>query len=110
MCGARARRSPDLQSEYPVIEFSDRAEFAGVADSGRNEGAAFGDYDGDGWPDLLVAAEAGAEALLYRNTEDGRFEHQPGALAESSRALGALFVDLESDGDLVGSPVEGMGQ
>ena len=89
-----------LNQNTRAIEFSDRSEFAGVADSGRNGGAAFGDYDGDGWPDLLVAAEAGAEALLYRNTGDGRFEHQPGALAESSRALGALFVDLESDGDL----------
>ena len=40
------------------------------------------------------------ETLVYQNTGDGRFELQPGVLAESGRALGALFVDLESDGDL----------
>ena len=73
-----------------------------MADPGLNGGAAFGDYTADGWPDLLVTQTCPGEieALIYQNAGDGRFERQFGMLAESGRALGALFVDLESDGDL----------
>ena len=32
-----------------VILFRDQAKAAGVDDAGEGNGAAFGDYDGDGW-------------------------------------------------------------
>ena len=40
----------------------------------RPNGAAFGDYDGDGWSDLVVGRLGdGEQALLYRNRGDGTF-------------------------------------
>ena len=90
------------EQDSGAITFSDSAVSAGVADPGLNGSAAFGDYTADGWPDLLVTQTGPGEieALIYQNAGDGRFERQFGMLAESGRALGALFVDLESDGDL----------
>ena len=44
---------------YPVVTegvilFSDQAMADGVADAGEANGAAFGDYEGDGWCNLVV--------------------------------------------------------
>jgi len=55
-------------------------------------GAAFLDYDNDGWPDLYVADDAGPN-YLYRNKHDGTFE-------EVGLMLGA---DLSGDGQELGS-------
>lgn len=66
-------------------------------------GAAWGDVDGDGWQDLLLVQGGGREGCapspsrIMRNRE-GRFvEH---ASLEPSAGMGALFFDLEGDGDL----------
>ena len=45
----------------------DVAQSAGVADGGNSYGAAWGDYDGDGDPDLYVANVSGMANALYRN-------------------------------------------
>ena len=47
--------------------FVDVAQSAGVADGGNSYGAAWGDYDGDGDPDLYVANVSGMANALYRN-------------------------------------------
>jgi len=53
------------------LTFADVTDKAGVAGSGYGMGAAAGDYDNDGWPDLYVANVN--ENQLYRNNGDGTF-------------------------------------
>ncbi len=53
------------------LTFTDVTEKAGVAGSGYGMGAAVGDYDNDGWPDLYVANVNANQ--LYRNNGDGTF-------------------------------------
>ena len=56
----------------PEGRFVERGEAMGVADNGRSVGSAFGDYDGDGWPDLLVVNFFDGP-VLYRNLEGAGF-------------------------------------
>ena len=57
-----------LQAADAQIQLVESAARAGVNASGESNGAAFGDVDGDGWPDLLVTHTSRDEpALLYRN-------------------------------------------
>lgn len=51
--------------------FTDVTERAGVAGGGYGMGAAVGDYNGDGWPDLYLTQYG--RSILYRNNKDGTF-------------------------------------
>ncbi len=51
--------------------FTDVTEHAGVAGSGYGMGAAVGDYDNDGWPDLYIANVNGNQ--LFHNNGNGTF-------------------------------------
>jgi enediyne biosynthesis protein E4 len=51
--------------------FTDVTDRAGVAGTGYGMGAAVGDYDNDGWPDLYVANVNGNQ--LFHNDKDGTF-------------------------------------
>ncbi len=73
---------PSLEKESPKyfnrlfrnnggLTFTDVTEKAGVAGAGYGMGAAVGDYDNDGRPDLYVANVNGN--LLFRNNGDGTF-------------------------------------
>ena len=62
-------------------------------------GASVGDYDNDGWPDLLVTCFGGV--TLYRNNRDGTFTNvttQAGLSNDSGWATGAAFGDYDGDG------------
>jgi hypothetical protein len=62
---------------------------------------AVGDYDGDGWLDLVLTGEAsngGAVAKIYRN-EGGRFI-ESGHLLEASKGVSAAWGDFDRDGNL----------
>lgn len=81
-------------------------------------GAAFADFDNDGWLDLLsvnghvypevrqLKSEAGYEQpkVLYRNLRNGRFQDVTtqvgGPLTELKAARGAAFGDLDNDGGI----------
>ncbi len=67
-------------------------------------GVSFGDYDGDGLPDLLLAnaATQGAASRLFRNLGKGRFEDVTArvGIQYSGRTMAALWGDADSDGDL----------
>jgi len=86
---------------HASISFTNQAAAAGVASPGRSDGGALGDYDGDGWPDLLVVPlDADAPTMLYHNQGDGRFVDQSQALASVGQAASGAFVDYDGDGDL----------
>ena len=51
--------------------FTDVTDQAGVGYPGWAMGASVGDYNNDGWPDLLVTCFGGV--VLYRNNGDGTF-------------------------------------
>ena len=83
------------------MRFSDQALAAGVADDGEANGAAFGDFSGDGLPDLFVARLGrSARPLLYRNEGDGTFVTADLDGVQSGSTMGGVFVDYDSDGDL----------
>jgi len=84
--------------------FSDLTARVGLEEppGNRSIGAAFADYDGDGWPDLFVS---GYETLnrLYRNRGDGTFEEvakTAGVDGAHSLTTGyvSFFVDFDNDG------------
>ncbi|MEM7405067.1 MAG: CRTAC1 family protein [Pseudomonadota bacterium] len=97
--------------EVPQALFEEQARAAGVAvlhntedDLGEefpaSTGLAFGDYDGDGDPDLYIA-NFGIPGLLFRN--DGNFKFvdvtEAAGLDGVFRGSAAAFVDYDGDGD-----------
>jgi enediyne biosynthesis protein E4 len=79
--------------------FTDVTDRAGVGDPCWAMGAAVGDYNNDGWPDLLVTCFGGV--VLYRNNGDGTFTDvtkQVGLSSDSGWATGASFGDYDGDG------------
>ena len=79
--------------------FTDVTEKAGVGYPCWAMGAAVGDYDNDGWPDLLVTCFGGV--TLFRNNRNGTFTNvttQTGLSTDSGWATGAAFGDYDHDG------------
>jgi tetratricopeptide (TPR) repeat protein len=64
---------------------------------GRTESrVAWGDYDGDGWDDLLLNGR-----VLFRNRRDGTFEDvTDDAGIGGTGTNGAVWADVDNDGDL----------
>ena len=86
--------------------FTDVSLRAGVSDPEGyyGLGAAWGDYDNDGWPDLFVANDT-TPNYLYHNNHDGTFTDvavRAGvAFSEDGRAqagMGVELEDLDNDG------------
>ncbi len=79
--------------------FSDVTDKAGVGVPCWAMGAAVGDFNNDGWPDLLVTCFGGV--TLYRNNGDGTFTDATktsGLSADAGWATGAAFGDYDGDG------------
>lgn len=79
--------------------FTDVTDKAGVATPCWAMGAAVGDYNNDGLPDLLVTCFGGV--VLYRNNGDGTFSDvtKPAGLdGDHAWATGASFGDADNDG------------
>ena len=80
--------------------FTDVTEAAGLRGDGYGMGAAAGDYNNDGFPDLFVTALG--RNYLYRNNGDGTFtdvtEHA--GVAGAGWSVAACFVDYDRDGHL----------
>ena len=81
--------------------FVDVAVEAGVARTAFTKGAAWGDYDGDGAPDLYVSNYAG-ENFLYHNRGDGTFEERGAAMGVQKPIMSfpTWFWDYDNDGKL----------
>ena len=79
--------------------FTDVAEKAGVATPCWAMGAAVGDYNNDGKPDLVVSCFGGV--VLYRNNGDGTFTDvtkASGLDKDAGWATGVSFGDYDGDG------------
>jgi tetratricopeptide (TPR) repeat protein len=123
--GLSARLEREVPADAPRVTFTDVTEEAGIRFhhfSGQRttrlpedmgSGAAWGDYDNDGWPDLYVVNQAGplelsseevetshAHAALYHNRGDGTFEERAEAAGVAFRGTGmaAAWADYDSDG------------
>lgn len=79
------------------LVFEDATARSGLAFDGFAMGAAVGDYDADGHPDLYVTA-LGPNAL-FRNRGDGTFVRVEGP-QDRRWTASASFVDYDLDGDL----------
>jgi hypothetical protein len=90
--------------------FTDVAAEVGIADSRQTPGAAFGDFDNDGDPDLYVANDFGLNAL-YLNNGGGSFEDVTDAAGvrggvdviggeEVPNGYGVALADENNDGYL----------
>jgi len=80
--------------------FTDVTKKAGVAGRGFGNGVGAGDYDGDGWMDLLVTGVN--FVILYHNRGDGTFEDvttKAGVNAEGW-STSAAWLDYDNDGKL----------
>ena len=112
----------DLPADYPRVAFTDVTAAAGVEFShfpGRRSsqlpedmgsGAAWGDYDGDGWMDLYLVnfaapLDAGPGArrghhALYRNNGDGTFSDVSGETGTDlvEGGMAAAWADYDNDG------------
>jgi len=108
---------PSLKKDSPIYwnrlfhnnqdgTFTDVTERAGVAGAGYGMGAAVGDYDNDGWPDLFVANVTGNQ--LFHNNGDGTFSEVTGKAGVAGAQLdgkkmwsaGAGWFDYNNDGFL----------
>jgi hypothetical protein len=79
--------------------FTDVTDKAGVGYPCWANGAAVGDFNNDGWPDLLVTCFGGV--VLYRNNGGASFTDvtkQAGLGGDTSWAMGAAFGDYDGDG------------
>ena len=81
--------------------FEETALQAGVGNHRFSKGVAWGDYDGDGFPDLYVSNLDGFNRL-YRNNRDGTFTDAAMQLgvAWPRSSFPCWFWDFDNDGDL----------
>lgn len=90
--------------ELPLTLFEDATAESGLGDYvGMTYGAAWGDFDGDGQPDLYVTNHLN-EARLYRNLGGGQFEDVTKTYFTHEDIIadkhGCAWADYDNDGRL----------
>jgi hypothetical protein len=83
-----------------ALKFTDVTEQAGLGGSGYGQGAAVGDYDNDGDPDLYITNFG--PNVLYRNNADGTFSDvtAEAGVDDPNWSTSTAFTDYDRDGDL----------
>ncbi|MDQ7779424.1 MAG: FG-GAP-like repeat-containing protein [Planctomycetota bacterium] len=99
------------------LGFTDVTTKSGAVDArpSYGRGAAWGDYDNDGWPDCYISNYRLAPNFLWRNRHDGTFKDvaietgcagtgrdQNGGIPGDiyGHTIGLAWADLDNDGDL----------
>jgi hypothetical protein len=80
--------------------FEEVAQKAGVTNEGLFcKGASWGDFDGDGYPDLFVSNMSGPNRL-FRNNRDGTFTDVAAdmGVARTTQGFSCWFFDYDNDG------------
>ncbi len=123
--GLTSELDRELGGERPSRRFVDASEEAGVRfahfegprtsqlPEDMGSGAAWGDYDGDGFPDLYLVnagplptpdrpAPPSPRAALFRNNGDGTFTEraQQAGVDHTGLGMGAAWADYDGDGAL----------
>jgi len=78
--------------------FTDVTDKAGVATPCFAMGGAVGDYNNDGWPDMVITCLG--HTILYRNNGDGTFTDmtKQAGIDDPRWSTGAAFADYDNDG------------
>jgi hypothetical protein len=82
-----------------TLHFTDVTEQSGIKTIGYGMGAAVGDFDNDGWPDLYVTGFGRSQ--LFHNNGNGTFTdvtERSGTGNLGSWGVSAAFVDFDRDG------------
>lgn len=86
------------------ITFTDVTEAAGLMSAHPTQTAAWGDYDNDGWLDLMVGHESSVEdahgSELFHNNHDGTFTNvaEKMGIANLRYVKGVAWGDFNNDG------------
>ncbi|MFQ5469216.1 MAG: CRTAC1 family protein [Gammaproteobacteria bacterium] len=92
-----------LVSEVVVadIQFEEVTEKVNMGHAGQSYGAAWGDFNGDRWPDLWVGNH-NSKPSLYLNKQDGTFDNIIDNIWNENPEAdthGAAWADFDNDGD-----------
>src|SRR5206468_2064719 len=87
------------------VRFDDVTELSGLARlPGPGLGVVCADFDGDGWPDILVAND-GAPNRLWINQHDGTFQDEAvrrgvayNGMGQAPANMGVALGDVDGDG------------
>jgi tetratricopeptide (TPR) repeat protein len=122
--GVTSDLARSLPPDYPKVVFTDVTRASGISfrhfhgtrssslPEDMGSGAAWADYDGDGWLDLAIANEVGpvglsdaerrrsaARAVLYRNNRDGTFTDVTAGSGIDFRGWGMAVAWADYDND-----------
>ena len=80
-----------------ATDFTDVTRQAGIPNNLGRTRVAWGDYDGDGWEDLLLDGR-----MLWRNQGDGTFRDvtSQAGISGPLNGHGGVWADYDNDGDL----------
>ena len=85
-----------------MVIFEEVTQAAGISNLRSGESSFWGDFNGDGWSDLLTGWHS-SPAVLYQNNRDGTFTDVTSTVfspaQQPSDNHGATWVDFDNDGD-----------